>query len=57
MKKIRQKLGLTHGGARVGSGRPNKYGEPTVKKNYRIPISKVLEFEALLESYKIKPGK
>lgn len=46
----------THGGAREGAGRPTKYGEPTVKKNYRIPISKVLEFEALLYSYK-KPGK
>ena len=47
----------THGGAREGAGRKSEYGEPTVKKNYRIPISKVLEFEALLESYKIKPGK
>ena len=46
----------TRGGTRQGSGRPSLYGEPTVKKNYRIPISKVDEVEALLKSYK-KPDK
>ena len=30
-----------HGGTRQGSGRPNKYGEPTVKLQFRIPVSKV----------------
>ena len=46
----------TRGGTRQGSGRPSLYGEPTVSKNYRIPISKIGEVEALLDSYK-KPGK
>jgi hypothetical protein len=33
-----------HGGTRQGSGRPNKYGEPTIKLQVTIPASQEYKF-------------
>lgn len=42
----------THGGARQGSGRPRKYGEPTVKLQVIVPESQVRKFRAFYEELK-----
>ena len=39
-----------HGGARQGSGRPNKYGEPTVKLPFYIPVSQVESFKIMFKA-------
>ena len=40
----------THGGTRQGSGRPNKYGEATVKLQFRIPVSKVETLKTMFKN-------
>lgn len=42
----------THGGAREGSGRPPKYGEPTVKLQLTVPISQAHKFREFYENLK-----
>ena len=40
----------THGGARQGSGRRNKYGEPTEKLQIRVPVSQVHKFKTMFKN-------
>lgn len=44
MKKIKR------GGKREGSGKPEKYGEPTVHLTFRVPVSKKEEIKALVKN-------
>jgi len=39
----------THGGKRIGSGRPKK--EPTTTINFRVPFSRKEEIKKLLSDY------
>lgn len=47
----------THGGNRVGAGRPSEYGENCIKFTVRCPISKKTELKKFirtkLNSYKL----
>jgi len=47
----------THGGNRVGAGRPSEYGEKCIKFTVRCPISKQTELKKFirteLNSYKL----
>jgi hypothetical protein len=42
----------THGGTRQGSGRPPKYGEPTVRLQLAVPVSEAHKFRLFYENFK-----
>jgi hypothetical protein len=42
----------THGGNRIGSGRPRK--EPTTTINFRVPVARKNELKKILSDYLIK---
>lgn len=42
----------THGGTREGSGRPLKYGEPTVRLQLTVPISQAHKCRVFYENLK-----
>ena len=45
---------LTHGGNRDGSGRKQKYNEPTVTIAFRVPASKLDQVKELVATFLIK---
>lgn len=50
MKKKKKKD--NRGGKRKGAGRKSSYGEPTKVISFRCPISKINEFESMINSLK-----
>ena len=41
---------MVSGGKRKGSGRKSKYGEPSIRVTFRIPVSKYYEIKQIINN-------